>query len=101
MKIYLRCFNCLSHVVMWTYRAALLGGGATKYVCLHYLLTLLAVLHNPQVFGQSLLIVSGQKSGWYSSLQPSSGSRPQIGHHTSYRSRQSSNLNLEISLTKL
>ena len=63
--------------------------------------TLPAVPQNPQVFGQSLLIVSGQKSGWYSSLQPSSGNRPQIGHHTRYRSRQSSKLNLEIWETPL
>ena len=93
MKIYLRC---LSHVVMWTYRAALLGGGATKYVYLHCLLTLLAVLHNPQVFGQRLLIVPGQ-FGRSSSLQPNSSLM--AGHHTRYRSRQSNNLDLEILLT--
>ena len=85
-KIYRRC---LSHVVMWTYRAALLGGGTTKYVCLQCLLTLPAVLQNPQVFGQSLLIVPGQ-FGRYSSLQPNSSLT--AGHHTGYRSRQPNNL---------
>ena len=70
--------------------------GPPSNVYLHCLLTLLAVLHNPQVFGQRLLIVPGQ-FGRNSSLQPNS--RLMAGHHTRYRSRQSNNLDLEILLT--